>query len=137
MRAFGNLRHLRSPQSFGPWVFAISRRLALLDRSSSLRRAAREEEFLALANQDVALLQDEEEPAKMVVRELVDALEPGVEKDTITRFYFGPPITAAQLAAELGVAKGTVTSRLSRFRARVKRRLAARLGRPAAGKEQP
>lgn len=137
IRAFGNLDRLQKPGSFGPWVFSISRRLALLDQTSSLRRAAREAEFFALANEDVARLESEQEPARQVVRELVHALEAGAEKDTILRFYFGPPTTTAQLATELGVAKGTVTSRLSRFRARVKRRLLARLGRPAPEKEEP
>jgi RNA polymerase sigma-70 factor (ECF subfamily) len=75
-----------------------------------------------------------EAPALQVVRTLLSELEEGPERRIVHRFYLDGDCTVQQLADELGLAKGTVTSRLTRFRARIRRRLAALL---SAAEEHP
>ena len=130
IRAFRNLSQLREPERFGLWVQVIARREALASLHS---RAHRQQADLALASEAALTVQELplEDPALKVVRALILELEEGPERRIVHRFYVDGDCTVQQLADELGLAKGTVTSRLTRFRARIKRRLAALLS--AAG----
>lgn len=124
IRAFDNLDQLKEPARFGLWVQAIARREALADRSRSIKRLERE------AVAEAAHVVDEpiaEDPAVGVVRELLNELAEGRERTIVHRFYIDGDCSVQQLADELGLPKGTITSRLTRFRARIKRRLAALL----------
>lgn len=129
IRAFQNLGALQQRDRFGAWVQVIARREALAERG---RSAQREQAAAELA---VGAVQVEEpireETAIAVVRALLSELQEGIDRSIVTRFYVDGDCTAQQLADELGVAKGTITSRLTRFRARIKRRLLATLA--AAG----
>jgi RNA polymerase sigma-70 factor (ECF subfamily) len=134
IRAHQHLASLEKPELFGAWVSMIARREAMASAIGSKRRQASEE---ALAR-EVELHsgwtgEPKQSAAVAVVRELVLALPEGPERQTVERFYIDGNCTVTELAAELSVAKGTITARLTRFRARVKRRLAALL--VAAGDE--
>lgn len=126
IRAFQHLAQLKEPARFGLWVQAIARRQALADLSRGATRRRLDAEALAEAAQ-VVEAPVAEEPALGVVRTLLAELEEGRERQIVHRFYVDGDCSVQQLADELGVAKGTVTSRLTRFRARIKRRLAALL----------
>lgn len=126
IRAFRSLDQLRDPARFGLWVAVIARRLAV---ASAVSRAQREQVGAALAAEAAQVVEQvpPEDPALAVVRGLLAELEEGPERRIVHRFYVDGDCTVQQLADELGLAKGTVTSRLTRFRARIKRRLAALL----------
>ncbi len=126
IRAFASLNQLKEPARFGVWVQAIARREALASRERSVTRRSRDTEAAREAASVVELTLAED-PALGVVRALLDELTDGRERAIVQRFYVDGDISVQQLADELGVAKGTVTSRLTRFRARIKRRLAALL----------
>jgi RNA polymerase sigma-70 factor (ECF subfamily) len=134
VRAFKHLEHLRDPQRFGLWVQVIGRREALAHVKG---RSAREKADVELAREAADVVEQvvAEEPALAVVRALLSELEEGQERRIVHRFYVDGDCSAQQLADELGVARGTVTSRLTRFRARIKRRLAALVA--AASEPQP
>lgn len=126
IRAFRHLDQLRDPARFGLWVQMIARREALASVGS---QAARQHTDVALAAESALLVEQAppEEPAVQIVRALLAELEEGPERKIVHRFYVDGDCTVQQLADELGLAKGTITSRLSRFRARIKRRLVARV----------
>ncbi|MBS1153600.1 MAG: sigma-24 (FecI-like) [Myxococcaceae bacterium] len=124
IRAFRHLDQLREPARFGLWVQVIARREAL---ASVQGRAHRQQVDLAAAAEAAKLVEQAppEDPALQVVRGLLAQLEDGPERRIVHRFYVDGDCTVQQLADELGLAKGTITSRLTRFRARIKRRLVA------------
>ena len=126
IRAFRNLDQLRDPQRFGIWVQVIARREAL---ASDASRKHREQTDGAVAAEAAGVVEQvpPEAPALQVVRALLQELEDGPEQRIVHRFYVDGDCTAQQLADELGLARGTVTSRLTRFRARIRRRLVALL----------
>lgn len=126
IRAFEHLGQLKDPARFGLWVQAIARRQALADLGRGATRKKLDAEALAEAARNVEHPIGED-PALQVVRSLLDELGEGRERNIVHRFYVDGDCSVQQLADELGVAKGTVTSRLTRFRARIKRRLAALL----------
>jgi RNA polymerase sigma-70 factor (ECF subfamily) len=126
IRAFSHLGQLKEPARFGLWVQAIARREALAVRERGTARRERDAAAAAETAQTVELAIGED-PALGVVRALLDELAEGRERKIVHRFYVDGDCSVQQLADELGVAKGTVTSRLTRFRARIKRRLAALL----------
>ena len=121
IRAFKNLDQLRDPERFGLWVQVIARREAL---ANVVSRNQRQQTDVAVAAEAAKLVEQvpAEEPALQVVRNLLAELEDGPERRIVHRFYVDGDCTVQQLADELGLAKGTVTSRLTRFRARIKRR---------------
>ncbi len=126
IRAFKSLDQLRDPERFGLWVQVIARREALASVTS---RAHRQQTDVAAAAEASKIVEQAppEAPALGVVRALLAELEDGPERRIVHRFYIDGDCTVQQLADELGLAKGTITSRLTRFRARIKRRLAALL----------
>lgn len=68
-----------------------------------------------------------------VVRQLIDALPDGPEKDTVRLFYVEGVLSTREIGERLGVGKSTITMRLERFRARVKRELVVRVLRARGG----
>jgi RNA polymerase sigma-70 factor (ECF subfamily) len=125
VRAFRALGALRRPAGFEAWLLAIARNRALsrLDR----HRAARQ------AQQQLAHSVEREAPAlppslrvereSQLVRQLIQELPEGPEKETVALFYVDGQLSAREIAERLGVGKSTVTMRLERFRAKVKREL--------------
>ncbi|MDF1562712.1 MAG: sigma-70 family RNA polymerase sigma factor [Deltaproteobacteria bacterium] len=132
IRAHQRLGELRDPSRLRPWLLSIARSRALgrLARRASERRA-----LAAFAADPAAGIRAPRADAREVerqtrielVRELIDALPEGEARTTIELFYLEGELSAREIAERLGVGKSTVTMRLERFRARIKRRLAARL----------
>lgn len=129
IRAFRELPRLREPAAFPGWLLSIARnrcRNRLDHRSFVTRLVSRvaAETPPELPHFPPALQAEREEA---VVRELIDALPDGPEKETVTLFYVEGELSAREIADKLGVGKSTVTMRLERFRGRVKRDLLRRV----------
>jgi RNA polymerase sigma-70 factor, ECF subfamily len=132
VRAFRSLGDLRDAARFRPWLLAIARTTCLerLHKSAAETRTA-----FAWANDPTArapndareLAQRERRIA--LVRRLIEELPEGEQRETVRMFYVEGSMSASEIAERLGVGKSTVTMRLERFRARVKRRIAAELAR--------
>lgn len=130
-RAFRALPKLKATAAFEPWLLAITRNRALTAVS---RRSAGERVRGELMHEqpDSSVLLPiglKTEIDVGVVRELIDALPEGAEKETVKLFYVEGELSAREIGERMGVGKSAVTMRLERFRARVKRELLVRLSR--------
>ncbi len=132
VRAFRALPRLREPARFGSWVLTIARNrcITFLAKRQMLHRALDElgwEVELAREPAVTPLLDRATQLEADAVRTLVASLPEGPEKQTVQLFYVEGELSARQIADRLGVGKSTVTMRLERFRAKVKRVLMARI----------
>jgi RNA polymerase sigma-70 factor (ECF subfamily) len=129
VRAFRALRGLQPAAAFERWLLAIARNRALtLDaRKEHVRRSAEalQSELPQQAPPIPAALALERESA--VVRQLVDEMSDGPEKETVRLFYVEGQLSAREIAERMGVGKSAITMRLERFRAKVKRELLRRV----------
>lgn len=120
VRAWTNLHSLRDDGAIRPWLGQLTRRLAV-DR---LRVRAREEvredldSVADLPTDDLLSHLDE----ALAVRQAIERL-PRIQRDIVERFFFEGQ-THATIAAELGIAEGTVASRICRARQRLRWHLA-------------
>jgi RNA polymerase sigma-70 factor (ECF subfamily) len=133
VRAFGRLDGLKDPARFGPWVLTIARNRAL-SRLARGRTAADLADGLAreaeVQGEEAASLPTSDAEAELgVVRRVIDELPEGPEKETVRLFYVEGELSAREIADRLRVGKSTVTMRLERFRAKVKRRVLAEVAR--------
>ena len=124
-RAFKSLSSLATPSSFEAWLYTIARnraKSALAKRSSEDRTMA---DYVGGVLDTVPPFPESLmlEVDLAVVRDLIDRLPPGPEKDTVQLFYVEGQLSAREIADKLGVGKSAITMRLERFRARVKREL--------------
>lgn len=126
--AFRRLKELRSPAQFEPWLLAIARSKAI---SLHRRRVARNpaagegwggEESAAAFPEALRVERD-----AALVRQLIDELPEGDEKETARLFYVQGELSAKEIAERMGVGKSAITMRLERFRARIKRELLRRV----------
>lgn len=128
-RAFKSLSSLATPSSFEAWLYTIARnraKSALAKRSSEDRTMA---DYVGGVLDTVPPFPESLmlEVDLAVVRDLIDRLPPGPEKDTVQLFYVEGQLSAREIADKLGVGKSAITMRLERFRARVKRELMLRV----------
>lgn len=128
-RAFKSLSSLATPSSFEAWLYTIARnraKSALAKRSSEDRTMA---DYVGGALDTVPPFPESLmlEVDLAVVRDLIERLPPGPEKDTVQLFYVEGQLSAREIAEKLGVGKSAITMRLERFRARVKRELMLRV----------
>jgi RNA polymerase sigma factor (sigma-70 family) len=120
VRAWTNLHSLRDDGALRPWLGQLTRRLAV-DR---LRVRAREEvredldSIADLPTEDLLAQLDE----ALVVRQAIDRL-PRIQRDIVQRFFLEGQ-SHATIARELGIAEGTVASRICRARQRLRWHLA-------------
>jgi len=128
-RAFRSLSNLTDPSRFEAWLYAIARNRAL---TAVARRQTRErtreqlrEETDTTVEPVPPSLQVEVEAA--LVRELIEALPEGPERETVHLFYVEGELSTREIAERLGVGKSAVTMRLERFRTRVKREVVRRI----------
>jgi RNA polymerase sigma-70 factor (ECF subfamily) len=130
VRAFESLPRLRDDDAIGPWLLAIARSRCLhrLARRGSEGRTAAAFAVDPAAGATAPSTDPahrEREARVALVRKLIDSLPTGPERETVELFYVDGTLSAQQIADKLGVGKSAVTMRLERFRAKVKRRLAA------------
>lgn len=128
-RAFKSLSSLATPSSFEAWLYTIARnraKSALAKRSSEDRTMA---DYVGGVLDTVPPFPESLmlEVDLAVVRDLIERLPPGPEKDTVHLFYVEGQLSAREIADKLGVGKSAITMRLERFRARVKRELMLRV----------
>lgn len=131
VRAFRALGSLKDPQRFAAWLFTIARNRArsYLSSRSAHARAAEEatlEAALAGDFQPPASEQMEREVELRAVREIIEGLREGPEKETVRLFYLEGALSAREIAQRMGVGKSAVTMRLERFRTRVREQLISR-----------
>lgn len=128
-RAFRSLEGLRDPAQFERWVCAIARNRAL---TAVQRRHVRErtKQELSVEPPEPVLPTPSSvqlEIEAQVVRDLIEQLPPGPERETVYLFYVEGALSAREIAEKLGVGKSAITMRLERFRVRVKREIVLRV----------
>jgi RNA polymerase sigma-70 factor (ECF subfamily) len=131
-RAFRAVPRLKAPGAFPGWLFTIARNRALTAAELKGNRQQVRADFAAEApsqEQEEQLVPEalQQELDEGVVRELIEALPEGPERETVRLFYVEGALTTREIAERLGVGKSAVTMRLERFRARVKRELVVRV----------
>lgn len=129
VRAFRSLSRVQHPRAFSRWLLTIARHHAMaVGRGARTREQVRDALAQEIEPSIPALpesLQLERRVA--VVRNLIQELPEGPEKQTAHLFYVEGTQSAREIAEQLGLGKSAVTMRLERFRSRVKRELLARL----------
>lgn len=129
--AWQNLRNLRNPESFLPWLRQVTRNQAHLWRREHARDVS--DEALLQATSDARptpidrVLADEEQ---QLLRDAIDAL-PEDARDVLILYYREEQSTQ-QVALLLGMSEAAVRQRLSRARAAVREQVLEKLGRTIA-----
>jgi len=124
LRALSSLPQLKERDRFRSWLYSIA---ANLCRSSGAQDARRRE-LLALAELSLDAAHADDEPREresriaLVQRLLARIQDPDVRAVVLLK-YGEPEHTTREIAVRLGLPHGTVTSRLVRFRAAIKREL--------------
>ena len=125
VRAFRALPSLKDPERFAAWLFTIARNRArsyLSSRGTHQKAAEDQAREHQLAGDSVPAASDqlEHEAALKAVRDVIEALREGPEKETVRLFYLEGKLSAREIAQRMGVGKSAVTMRLERFRAKVR-----------------
>lgn len=125
LRAFRFLPRFDGRSSFRTWARRIATNVAL-DRQARRKRDradALPEEDLVGDARDVAIGTDlEREERRQLVRDAIETLPPAQKAAVVLRDVEG--LSYEEIAAELGIPKGTVMSRLFYGRATLKKKLA-------------
>jgi RNA polymerase sigma-70 factor (ECF subfamily) len=132
VRAFRALASLKDRERFAAWLFTIARNRArsyLTSRSTHMKAAEDATRQSQLLEDHVPAASQvlEKEAELRAVREVIDGLREGPEKETVRLFYLEGTLSAREIALRMGVGKSAVTMRLERFRAKVKAQLFERL----------
>jgi RNA polymerase sigma-70 factor (sigma-E family) len=120
VRAFGRSLRAPRPESVEAYVRKIMMNL-FIDRARRQSRWNRAAPLLAADQEDIPDPADEI-VARDVIRAALDGLSPRQRACVVMRYYLDLPVT--QVAADLGVAEGTVKRYLSEAMPRIAARLA-------------
>lgn len=131
IRAFESLDLLDNTEKFGPWIASITQKAAIdflrkrkrmAEAPLSLEKAI-DNLIWASGNDDHRAKELEAE----VVREIISSIPDDSTRETVKMFYTEEGMTTEEIAMRQGVPRSTVTSRLSRFRARYHRKIMRRI----------
>jgi RNA polymerase sigma-70 factor (ECF subfamily) len=129
IRALGGIRRLREADRFEGWLFSIARRRCLTFLKKAKRNRV-ELERLATEQQALQRTDGEGERRKKleraIVAEEIERLPESRMKQAGRLFYLEGRDTA-KIAEQLGAPVSTVTTWLSRFRGKIRRRLVLRV----------
>jgi RNA polymerase sigma factor (sigma-70 family) len=119
IQALVGLDRLRDPSRFGSWLSGIALNLA----RQTLRQRLRQVQEPTTGDPQLGLTEElaEEQDAAARVREAVELLPAG-QREAVRLFYL-ESLTEAEVAAELGIARSAVKSRLHKARRSLQRRL--------------
>lgn len=136
-RAFDRLETLREPSRFGPWLMRITasicaRRGAHNTRYQDALEAFRLEQGVVIDPDDKV----ERERRIARVRAVLSEIPDPTLRQIVTLKYTDPEHTTRQIAARLSIPHGTVTVKLMRFRAAIKRKLLTALAAPTPPQER-
>ncbi|MHC4906061.1 MAG: RNA polymerase sigma factor [Planctomycetota bacterium] len=117
VRSWQQLRTLRAPKVFGPWLIKITRRCAIdsLRRQQSLKYSDALDQLAA--HERNGQLDEKKQHLLETIQQL-----PKAERQVVMLRYFGPH-SVRDLANIVGRSVGTVTKQLSRAHKRLKNRL--------------
>jgi RNA polymerase sigma-70 factor (ECF subfamily) len=124
LRALSSLQQLQEWDRFRGWLFSIA---ANLCRGWGAQEARRRE-ILAAAQLSFNATAANDDPRQReaqiaLVQRLLSRIEDPEVRAVVSLKYGEPEHTTREIAARLGLPHGTVTSRLVRFRAAIKREL--------------
>ena len=118
---------IRRRESVGGWLFGIARRVAVKARLQAVRRRRRLEELgieRRGSNDEEMAIRHETEPDYRPLIAEIDRLPEQYRTPIVLHYFEGP--SAEATAVRLGCPRGTVLSRLSRARERLRHRLERR-----------
>ena len=118
---------IRSRESVGEWLFRIARRVAVRARVDAVRRRQRLEVLMAERRNslaDAGAISHDAEPDHDSLIAEVDRLPERYRAAVVLHYFEG--LSTEATARRLGCARGTVLSRLSRARERLRSRLERR-----------
>ena len=116
LRAWQHLDELRDDTAIRPWLGQLTRRVAIDRLRAGTREQARSEiegELAVSAEDEMVRLED-----AMAVRQAIDRL-PALQREVVER-YFLRGESYAEIGVALGIAEGTVASRICRARDRLR-----------------
>jgi len=121
VRAYFNLRKLRAPDSFFSWLLGIANHVAheMIRQERAERRRSEERR----ADQHVAPAPPASRSPEDALEQAVAGLAPPLREVILLRFY--ADCSCRQIAQRLALPVGTVTKRLSRAYAEIRKRLTA------------
>jgi RNA polymerase sigma-70 factor (ECF subfamily) len=119
LRTWQHLEGLRDDAAIRPWIGQLTRRLCVDRLRTNAREQARAELEVPTGPADDFALVDE----SLTVRDAIAQL-PAIHRDIVERFFVHGESQAA-IASSLGIAEGTVASRISRARDTLRTQLAA------------
>jgi RNA polymerase sigma factor (sigma-70 family) len=121
LRAWTHIGSLRDDAAIRPWLGQLTRRVALDRLRARAREAVREDldDLHDVPTQDALDGVDD----ALTVRQAIEDL-PGIHRDIVDRFFIEGQ-SHAIIAADLGIAEGTVASRICRARERLRVQLAS------------
>ena len=124
LRALGGLGDLREAERFAGWIFAIARRRCLSWLEKRGRGYAQKRRFAEYAKQVSDAKGDEarREMERRIVQEVIEDMPDTNLKQTGRLFYI-EGLDSAQIALRLGKPQSTITTWLSRFRVKIRKRL--------------
>lgn len=129
IRAFRGLGRLRRPERFESWLFSIARRRCLThlkrarQRKQDMRRLALEKDLQERGDMEARRVREIE---RTIVGEEIERLPDCAMKDAGRMYYLEGHDTRV-IADRMGTPQSTVTTWLSRFRARIRKRLVLRI----------